>query len=189
MERMKRTALALTMIGGLFLGGCASAATAQGMTVTPGEVSGAKSKDIGKDLAVDEVMGGSNTNWFDSSKIDNENFKGALVGSLRIAGMLKEGQGARYKMTATLLRLEQPIGGMDMTVISKIRYTVSDKKTGAVVLQEEITASYTAHLGDAFMGVTRNRLATEGSARKSIAQFIEKLGQGKLKAADVVAAK
>ena len=178
----------LVAMGALFVGGCASGATAQGMTVTPGEVSSPTPPEMTKSVAVDEVVGGRQTSAMDSSKIDNASFKQALVSSFVTAGLLGESDAARYKVTATLLQLEQPTGGIDMTVTSKIRYTVKDTKSGAVVFEEEIVASHTAHLGDAAIGGTRLRIATERSARKSIASLIEKLKKAKLPAGDVALA-
>ncbi len=178
----------LVAVGSLFVGGCASGATAQGMTVTPGEVASPTPSEMAKSLVVDEGVGGRETNAMDASKIDNKSFKAALVSSLLTAGLLGEGPGARYKVAATLLQLEQPMGGIDMTVTSKIRYTVTDTKKGVVVFEEEVVASHTAHLGDAAIGTTRLRIATERSARKSIVTLIEKLKKAKLPTSEVALA-
>lgn len=162
-------------VGALFIGGCASGATAQGMTVEPGQVASSPPSKMAKTVLVDDVVGGSKTSAFDSSKIDNAEFKAALVGSLRTAGFFADGAPARYAIVATLVTLSQPTEGIDMTVTSTIRYKVTETSSKTVVLEEEIVAPYTAHLGDAFVGSTRLRLATEGSARKSIASLIQKM--------------
>ena len=150
------------------------------MTVTPGEIASPTPPAVAKAVVVDEVAGGRGTNAMGSSQIDNASFKSALVSSLPSAGLLGEASGVRYKVTATLLRLEQPMGGIDMTTTSTIRYKVTDTKTEAVVFEEEIVASHTAHLGDSAIGGTRLRIATERAARKSIATFIEKLKKARL---------
>lgn len=114
----------------------------------------------------------------DKTKIDNASFKTALEGSLRSAGLLAPSKASRYYVVATLLTLDQPEAGIDMTVASKVRYKIIDSRTGGSVFEEEIVGVYTAHLGDATIGTKRLRLATEGAARKSIEAFVEKLRTG-----------
>ena len=62
-----------------------------------------------------------------------------------------------------------------MSVSSTVRYNVIDAVSNAVVFDETIRATYTASFGEAFAGVNRLRLATEGLAWKNIALLIEKL--------------
>ena len=102
---------------------------------------------------------------------------------MKSAGLLSEANAARFKMKASLLGLRQPLAGIDMTVEATVRYVVTDAKTGKVVFEDVINTPYTAHLGDAFYGPTRLRLANEGAARKNIANFIEKAGTTKLQPA------
>ena len=169
------------LVGAMAIGGCASGATAEGMTVKAMTAAGRVApSDVAKTLTIDEVVGGSQTHPLDLPQIDNDSFKTALALSLRDAGLLAEGSGARYRVTATILILTQPREGIDMTVGATIRYRLTDTKNGAIVFEDEIVANHTARLGDAAIGVTRMRLATEGAARKSIAMFIEKVKAGKV---------
>src|SRR5213075_1274493 len=93
----------------LMVGGCASAATAEGMTV---RTTSAPSPDVAKTVSVTDVVGGSETHPFDTPKIDNTSFRAALTSSLRDAGLLADGVGARFKVVATLVSLQQPMGGI-----------------------------------------------------------------------------
>ncbi len=164
-------------IAALALGGCATPATARGMTVTGADIGKeAPAAEIARAFGVGEVVGGSETSRLDKSKIANGDFEQALAGSLEAAQLLAKSS-PRYRVKVTLQQLEQPDGGIDMTVVSQVRYVVSDERSGRILLDEIITSYFTAHLGDAPVGTVRLRLATEGAARKSIASFIAKARQ------------
>ena len=159
----------------LFLGGCAGGATAQGMTVTPAEINAPASPDVAKAVGVNVVSGGHATDPLWTSQIASKDFRSALVTSLRAAGLLTDGARPRYLVNAELIALDQPAFGFSMQVTSRIRYTLKDAKTDAVVLTAEVVAPYTATMADSVVGGRRLRLANEGSARKSIASLIAKL--------------
>jgi hypothetical protein len=185
---MNSRAYATLLVAILALCGCASGATVQGMSVTSADLKGPASKELEHAVAVGHVEGGKSTNVLWTSQIDNASFKAALVSSLRRAGLLSNGPAAaRYKIEVSLLDLEQPLVAFDMKVTSKIRYTLTDTTTGAVVFDEAIVAPYTATVNDAFVGVKRLRLANEGSARKSISSLIAKLNACKVHVAPAVA--
>lgn len=175
--------IALLVGASFFLGGCASGATAEGMTVKAADIKAPASPELAKTVAVGVVIGGEKTDaMWGGSQIDNPAFKRALMRSLRKAGLLSEGGNGKYVVTAELIALKQPFFGMDMKVTSRIRYTIKNAVTGAVVLDEEVIAPYTATVGDSLIGTQRLRLANEGSARKSIATLIEKLEAAPTKA-------
>jgi hypothetical protein len=159
----------------IFLGGCASGATAQGMTVKAADIAGPASPEVARSVGVGEVEGGEATDSWGSSQIDNPEFKKALVRSLQAAGLLASGTTPKYVLSADLVSLEQPVVGLDMTVTSRVRYVLKDTTTGAAVFSEEVAARFTATPGDALYGPSRLRVANEGSARKSIAILIQKL--------------
>jgi hypothetical protein len=159
----------------IFLGGCASGATAQGMTVKAADITGPASPDVAKSVAVREVEGGEATDAWGTSQIDNPEFKKALVRSLQAAGLLSTDPNPKYVVSADLVSLKQPFAAFNMTVTSRVRYTLKDAKSGAVIFSEEVAAQFTAKPSDSLIGVQRLRLANEGSARKSIAILIQKL--------------
>ncbi len=80
---------------------------------------------------------------------------------------------ARYQLEAHIGRLSQPLMGLSMTVSLEVYYRVTDLRDGTVVFEENIDTEHTASAGAAFAAVTRIRMATEGAARKNIAQFLE----------------
>jgi hypothetical protein len=175
---------AALVLGTFATQGCAAPATAQGMTVTAADIGKDKApEELAGALRVQEISGGSETHAVDQTKIADRDFEKALEASLQAAGLLAKSGSSRYEVKATLLRLEQPMAGIDMTVITHVHYVVVERKGGRAVFDETIVAAYTAHLGDSAIGMTRMRLATEGAARKSIASFIEKVKTTKIEKA------
>lgn len=165
----------LAAVLSLAASGCATGATAAGMTITPMELVKPTNQAALRAVGVAGVAGGTETNPAWTSQVSDTEFKAALVESLRLAGLLAEGP-ARYALKASLVSLQQPMFGLDMTVTANVHYEVTDTRTGAVVWQEGVVLPYTATVGDAFVGSTRLRLANEGAVRKNIARLVEKLG-------------
>jgi hypothetical protein len=173
-----RTGRALLLSCALALGSaCAEGATARGMTVTPDDLRSPTNPGLAGQFAVSEVAGGTETNPMWKSQIDDVSFREALVESLRAAGLLSTGPDAPLAVQARLVKLEQPFLAFDMTVTSVVHYTVKDVRSGAVLIDEDVTAAHTAKVSEAFVGVTRLKLANEGSARRNIAALIERLKQ------------
>ena len=65
--------------------------------------------------------------------------------------------------------------GIDMTVITYIRYRLTDLQTTMTIFDKTIIASYTATFSDAFLGTDRLKMANEGSGKENIKGLIEKL--------------
>jgi hypothetical protein len=173
-----RTGRALLLSCALVLASaCAEGASARGMTVRPEDLGPPPSAGLAGQFGVSDVGGGTDTNPMWKSNIDDASFREALVESLRAAGLLSGGPSAPLAVQARLVQLDQPFIGLDMTVTSVVHYTVKDVRSGAVLVDEDVTAQHTAKMSEAFVGVTRLKLANEGSARKNIAALIERLKQ------------
>jgi hypothetical protein len=181
----RATTLVALVAAAIFSSGCASGATARGMSLAKKEITSQTNPVFAGAMGVAAVEGGKDTNPAWTSQIDDDSFKEALTASLQAAGLLGEQGDARYEIRASLVGVEQPFLGFDMTVTTTVRYSVKDLTTGAVVFEESISAPHTATVGDAFVGTTRLRLANEGSAKKNIVQLIEKLNGLALKVAAV----
>jgi len=125
-------------------------------------------------MTVAAVEGGKETSPLWKSNVANEDFAEALRQSLTAHTMLAFGD-AQYSVTANLVELKQPFMGFDFTVTSRVNYVVTETASRSVVLEQEITADYTAKMSDAFVGVERLRLANEGSIKDNIRQFIKAL--------------
>ncbi len=162
----------LAMAAALQLGGCATSATSQAMTVKPGVTTAVNPKLKGQ-VEVSEVKGGKETNPLWTSQVDGPGFRKALQDSLAIAGYLAPSAGAaKYKVSAELVSLDQPLFGFTMDVKSEVKYQF----TGAGAPRNyAVTATGTATPSDAFVGVERLRLANERSIMENIKDFINRL--------------
>jgi hypothetical protein len=162
-----------------FLGlmGCATNASVDQMVYYKQDNKSPKNKFLMHSVSVKQVTGGQETNPLWTSKINNENFRQALVKSLQQANLYNSSIQPRYALNAELKMLDQPIAGFDMTASCQVHYTLHDIKQDKIIYDEDILASYTARMGDAFIGTERLKKATEGAAKANIQKLIEALYQ------------
>lgn len=170
----------------VLLTGCASSAKVENMMINDQQAH-AQQYDAGlsNNLQVSNVEGGEKTNPLWTSEIDGADFRTALEKSLGNAGLLSQGGKAAYSLRAKLVSIEQPVFGFSFTVTSTVEYSLVENAGGRVVWQETVKEPFTAGVGDAFYGVTRLRLANEGSARANINTLLQRLGGLKLAAGQV----
>lgn len=166
---MKKLLLAL---GALTLAACATPSDPVAMTVAAtAENTVSSESGLYEAVAVGRVEGGQETNPLLESEVSSEDFATALSESLRAHAMLSTESGT-YRLDANLREMNQPFVGLNMTVSSTVFYTLTNVETGEVVYEELVAESYTATMGDAMVGVTRLRLANEGSIRANIERML-----------------
>lgn len=124
------------------------------------------------------VLGGEETRLEWGAKINGNDFHKTVRKSLSEQGLLSDKNG-EYQLKIRILKIKQPAVGFSATVITYIRYILTNN-SNSVVFDETVTSSYTAAVKDAFVGATRLRLATEGSARNNIEIFLKKLSTFKI---------
>lgn len=163
----------------IVVSGCASPALVDNMTAPRNpRLENAQSSPFLKNMRVESIYGGSETNPLWTSQVSSPAFEGALRNSLQANGlMIKSIPDPRFEVIATLSKLDQPFIGLDMTVTSDVHYEVIESKTRKSWFDEKIQAAYTATFGDAPMAIKRLRLANEGSIRENIRIFIDKILQ------------
>lgn len=134
-----------------------------------------------KSISVNYSYGGQESDpIFEGSKIDNASFTGALITALNNSNLFSEinpSGNAYYNLSALILSQNQPMLGFDMTVTLLVRYTLTRGVEGTEVWQKDVLSSYTATVGDAFVGATRLKLANEGVVRENIKMLLEYLSQ------------
>lgn len=158
----------------LMLFGCAGGATKEGMTyisATPMKFSDALENEV----TVDSVEGGQSTNPLWTSEISDDAFADALKATLEALGLLSDN--GRYQLRVILKEVDQPLFGLDLTVTTVINYQLIDTQTNQTIVNETIEAKHTATFDDAFAAIKRLRLANEGSARKNIAELVNRLSE------------
>jgi hypothetical protein len=171
---MKFFKIAVVSFFMIFLYGCASAAKMENMAYTD---TNSNIKDFDPTLhnaiGVEQSIGGESTNSAWTSEIGNTDFTNAVKSSLSAHGLFSDT--GRFVLKINLINVEQPLFGIDMTVITYIRYRLTDLQTTMTIFDETIIASYTATFSDAFLGTDRLKMANEGSGKENIKGLIEKL--------------
>lgn len=168
------------------LTGCASSAKIEGMTVSDSQAQTLPfDKPLHDNLLISEVNGGESTNPLWTSEIDGSAFQSALQQSLVNAGLLSSSSQAPYVLHANLLRVDQPMFGLDFKVTTEVEYSLVESAGGKVLFREVLRTPFTAGIGDAFFGVKRLRLANEGAAKENIAALLKRLSALKVEASQV----
>lgn len=174
---IKKITVNLAVIGCIFIIGCAGAAKVEKMVVPRHETSFLIAKGELKDnVHLSEVIGGEETNPLWTSEIGNNEFRDALIQSLKDAHYLGSPE-SNYQLSANLLKVDQPLIGINMEVTTEVNYILIDMKSGKEILNENIIASYTAGFDDSVLAVKRLRLANEGSARENIHELLKVLSK------------
>jgi hypothetical protein len=162
----------------LFVSGCSVAP--QAVNMVP-DSRGFQFKPSGKTLQVKMVSGGEESDaLIAGSKINDTNFYEALTLSLIRSGLFANVNTENlrdYSLTAAILNQDQPVMGLNMTVSMVVGYTLTRISDQTVVMKETIPSTYTAKMGDAFVGMTRVKKANEGAVRENISQFLQKLSK------------
>ena len=166
----------LILVGSLYLFGCASGAQMDAM-IYPGDKKQYDEK-LESDLNVGPVSGGKKTNPAWTSEISNEAFTGALKESLKKQGLFSEN--GRYQLEVKMLKVEQPMFGLDLTVTTHVQYILTDTNSSTILMDETIIARHTATFSDAFAAIKRLRIANEGSGLKNIEGILNKLAELKV---------
>ena len=174
-KKMILSAIVLAM-----LSGCAAApANIQAMMVKPESVANVVKEEQKGKFVVYAVAGGKSTNPFWTSQVSNENFEGALKDSLAASGLTNADKTAsQYKIDAELVSLKQPMFGLTFDVVSTVNYRVHGASVDKIF---PIVATGTATTSDAFVGVTRLKLANEKSVQANIMEFIKQLSASGIK--------
>lgn len=172
---MKSLFLSALALAGLLFGGCATPAQSSAMMPT---LTAPVTKHAGSVSVA--VTGGSTTTATTASQISNEDFAAALEKSILQSGLFSRvvpsGSFSGYQLAVQIVRLDQPMFGFSMTATVEANWTLTNLDNNAVVWRKAVVSSYTAKTGEAFAGVTRLRLATEGAARNNIQDALAQIG-------------
>ncbi len=171
---MIRLLVAMLVLGGL--GACATPASYTSMVpeLATADLGPGPAPSYRGAITVASVSIGTDTSTPWTSQIGSTEFQDALVRTLTLANLASP-QGGRFRLDATLLRLERPFAGFAMTVTASVAYRLTDTATGAVVYQDTRTSLGTASLNDAIMNANRLRIADERALRANIRKLIEDL--------------
>ena len=97
------------------------------------------------------------------------------INETKLFSQVVKGNGGDFVLTATVFSVNQPMFGMAMTVKVEVGWTLKRSSDDKTIWQEAIRSEHTSTPGEAFAGVTRVRLATEGAVKNNIAEAVSKL--------------
>lgn len=120
------------------------------------------------------VAGGPGASPLWTAGIDTAQFQAALAHTLQEAG-LGGGQGSRFRLDATLVKLERPFAGYGMTVEAVVAYRLTDTATGAVVYDAALATPATATMDDAIDNNARLVIANERAVQANLRRLVEVL--------------
>ena len=126
------------------------------------------------------VSGGQETNPLWTSKVSDNDFATALQNAIQQRGLFSRvfrSGNADYQLDVRLVALKQPIIGLNMTVKAEVEWRLKQMQSGKIIWQKTFDRRFTATVGDAFVGVTRLKLANEGAIRESIQAGLDDLAQ------------
>jgi hypothetical protein len=171
---MIRLLVAMLLLAGL--GACATPASYTSMVpeLASAELGPGPAPSYRGAITVAPVGIGNDTSVPWTSPIGSAEFQEALVRTLMVAN-LASAQNGRFRLEATLLRLERPYAGFAMTVTASIAYRLTETASGAVVYQDTRTSLGTASLNDAVTNTNRLRVADERAIRANFRKLIEDL--------------
>jgi hypothetical protein len=157
------------------LTGCASPAQVSNMKTTPA-IDG---KKFARAIKV-EVKGGAETESISSSNVSNADLKAAIESSIESSGLFKsivQGKDGDYELSVTVTQLNKPLFGASFTVTMETAWSLVKISDKSIAMRKVILSSHTASIGDAFVGVTRLRLAVEGAVQDNIKQGLEAISK------------
>lgn len=164
---MNRSIVLIAAAAALGLSSCASTSRPAEMTSTQ-----ASAARTGAAVSV-KTVGGSAQSNLGAAGVTNENFKQALEASLVQSGLFRGVGTGGYSLEAFIIKLNQPAMGFNMTTDVEIDYVL--RRGGSTVWRESIKSTYTATVGEAFVGAERVRVSTEGAVRENIRTAISKM--------------
>jgi hypothetical protein len=175
----KLTIYSAFLITFALMSGCAAPARIDQMAAYSSPI--ATNPKFKSGIGVADVTGGKETNPMWTSQVSSNDFRRALEISLENSGMFSRVlAGSKYRLTADMVKLDQPAIGFDMTVSSTVRYSLIDMVSNKEVYGRVVQIGYTAKFSDSFLGAERLRLANEGAVKVNIQALIDDLNGLKL---------
>ncbi|MDR7298533.1 hypothetical protein J2X16_003896 [Pelomonas aquatica] len=171
-SHLSRTLILCAAVG--ILAGCATASKPDSMVAVPAETLTRHAKTVSV-----STLGGKETSSVGKSQVSDAAFAQALIASIektKVFSAVVQGAGANYMLSVAVVSMDQPSFGLSFTVKMETAWTLK-KADGSIAWQEVIKAENTATTSDAFVGVERLRIATEGAARKSIEAGLLKISK------------
>lgn len=172
-HRLRRSSSLFSLLLVLVFGAAACSTTAEREAMVPLELS------VGVQHPASVATAITRGSEVDADTIVDADFLWAVEQAIAKAQVFRAvvpGKDADCLLTVHVAKLTQPSMGANLTVHITTRWTVTTAD-GRSLADDIVESSYTAKWGDAFAGMTRLRLATEGAARTNITEGLARLGK------------
>lgn len=160
----------------LIVAGCSSPADVSDMVYTiPEKKKVTNSSKYYKNIVVEKVSGGEETEFYNDAKIDNESFKQAIEESLKSGNLLSEDGKGIYHLTVDITKLDQQSFGEKPKTEVFAKFTLLNTKTKANVFSDTYDDDAFATNKDALRRGEKVEIATERAARGVIHKLTDRL--------------
>ena len=149
----------------------AACATSGGMTVGAGAIANPSPK-YRNAIAVRTVSGGAVMNVLTVPGVATSRSRKRLKRRFRPTAISPHQAPRKFYLDAEIRNLDQPLMGLDLTVIADVTYNISGAGPAA---SYPVKAQATATFSDSPIAVDRIRIANERAVRENIRQFLQVL--------------
>ncbi|WP_323816377.1 hypothetical protein [Cellvibrio sp. NN19] len=124
------------------------------------------------------VAGGQETSAMGKSNVADADLKTAIEETIlktkAFKQLIKVGD-ADYELSASIMTVNQPSMGFSFTVKTDLAWKLSKAGAADAVWRKVISSEHTTSAGEAFAGVTRLRMATEGAIKSNIEMALKEI--------------
>lgn len=117
------------------------------------------------------VAGGQGTSAFGKSSVSDTDLKIAIEGTIlktkAFKQLVKVGD-ADYELSVSVITVNQPNMGFSFTVKTDLGWQLRKIRDDKILWRKVINSEHTTGAGEAFAGVARLRMATEGAIKRNI---------------------
>lgn len=173
MRLTKKLIYHLGLVVFLTLSGCGTSTNLESVVLS--EFSGSKrdyAQSFHNAINVGEVVGEKKARGMRNCRLELTVLKKDFRKTLSQEGLLANNPDAIYTISIRIIDIDQPSMGTNMTVHTKFRYSLKDRKRGKKLIDRIIRASHTTKMGEAFSGAKRVCMATERSVEKNLEKFL-----------------
>ena len=148
----------------IILTGCVASDPA---LMTPSEISVAK-----------QIIGKAQVNVVGSNEriISNESMKIAIENAI-LQNSIFSNDNKEYRLNVSVLAIENPLMGVNLTAELRIRWTLFDVENGIEVFNEVVANEYTATMSDSIVAAQRLRIANENVVKENIKIALEQISE------------
>jgi len=150
--------------------GCASNAKVENMVVLEGKLAQNFHQEFKNSIELGSVIGGTESFW--GPNVTPDLFKKSLGQSIENAGLKALSNQGKFVLNAAFSGVKSPTFALTFYAKAQVHYTLIEKKSKVVLLDETIDTQSEATFSDAFWGSDRSRLAKERTIKQNFKKLL-----------------